>query len=178
MAAIRHAKNSILTRKRNQIIEALEITPNATEVARKIGGVSSRTVSRIAAAEGIKLMPGSPSGEKSTPRLSPDRRAAIVEALRANPNVSRVTRMFGGVSYPTVHRIAKTEGIDLTLGKPIGWEKRLLLSSDCQTAIVEALTANASVAKEVAKKMGVSPDAVYRFAKAAGIKLGRKRRMT
>jgi transposase-like protein len=47
--------NRLSTRKRAQIIKALKALPNATEVARRIGGVSARTVGVIAKKANIPL---------------------------------------------------------------------------------------------------------------------------
>jgi transposase-like protein len=47
--------NRLSTGKRAQIIKALEAVPNATEVARQIGGVSARTVGVIAKKANIPL---------------------------------------------------------------------------------------------------------------------------
>ncbi len=47
---------------RAQIVAALEALPNATQVARRIGGVSSRTIQKIAEKAGIKLQ--LPSGDQ------------------------------------------------------------------------------------------------------------------
>jgi hypothetical protein len=47
--------NRLSTTKRAQIIKALKALPNATEVARRIGGVSARTVGVIAKEANIPL---------------------------------------------------------------------------------------------------------------------------
>ena len=44
-------------------------------------------------------------------RLSPEKRAQIVEALRADPNASMIARHVGGVSSRTVQTIAEKAGI-------------------------------------------------------------------
>jgi hypothetical protein len=44
--------------KQAQIIEALKANPNASEVARRIGGISSRTVARFAKKANIELTAG------------------------------------------------------------------------------------------------------------------------
>jgi hypothetical protein len=43
-------------------------------------------------------------------------RAAIIAALKADPNATRVVRSVGGASYTTVLRVAKAEGIKLLKG--------------------------------------------------------------
>ena len=80
---------------REKIAEALRINPNASAVAREIGGIDPSTVSAIAKKAGIQLAAVTIGKRK---RLSPQTRARIVEALAANPNASRVAREVGDVS--------------------------------------------------------------------------------
>ena len=77
-----------------QIISELEDNPNATQVARKISGVSNATVGKIAKAAGIAL-----AGAKHGKRLSVEKRAQIIGALKANPNAAEVAEQIGGVSH-------------------------------------------------------------------------------
>jgi len=95
-----------------QIISKLEDNPNATQVARKITGVSNTTVGKIAKAAGITL-----AGAKHGKRLSAEKRVQIIGALKANPNAAKVARQIGGVTHLGVWKIAKAAGIELTRGK-------------------------------------------------------------
>jgi len=95
-----------------QIIGELEDDPNATQVARKISGVSNATVGKIAKAAGIAL-----AGAKYGKRLSAEKRAQIIAALKANPNAAEVAKQIRGVSHVAVWKIAKAAGIELTRGK-------------------------------------------------------------
>jgi transposase-like protein len=95
---------------RARIVEALVADPNASRVAREVGDVSARTVGKIAKEANIRLAAENPEKRK---RLSPNKRARIVEALRGNPNASMVARQIGGVSAKTVQKIAKQAKIEL-----------------------------------------------------------------
>jgi hypothetical protein len=101
-------------KKRAKIIAALKANPNASAVARQVGGVSKVTVWKIAKQTGIDLAAGKAARR---PALPPERRAKIIAALKANPNASAVARQVGGISDVTVWKIAKREGIELTAGK-------------------------------------------------------------
>ena len=76
---VRVAKNSTTMRqiiseeKRRQIIAALKDSPNATQVAREIGGVNYRTVVRLAKAAGIDLAAG--KAARGHPRASLEKHA-------------------------------------------------------------------------------------------------------
>jgi transposase-like protein len=96
--------------KRAQIVAALKDNPNASAVAREIGGVSCQTVWRFAKEARLELTAGNA-------HLSPQKRAQIIRALEANPNASAVARRVGGVSNVAVWKIAKRKGIELTLRK-------------------------------------------------------------
>jgi transposase-like protein len=93
--------------KRAQIIEALKANPNAKAVARAIGGVSSSSVHLIAKAAKIDL------GRSGPKKVSAEKQALILEALKANPNASAIARQFGGMSYKTVTRLAEKANIKL-----------------------------------------------------------------
>ena len=95
-----------------QIIGELENNPNATQIARKISGVSNTTVGKIAKAAGITL-----AGAEHGKRLSAEKRAQIIAALKANPNAAGVAKQIGGVTHVGVWKIAKVAGIELTRGK-------------------------------------------------------------
>ena len=94
--------------KRTLIVAALMANPNASQVAKQVG-VSKFTVWRIAQAEGIELT----AGKKLMGWLSPEKRAQIIAALKANPIATQVARQVGGVSQVTVWKIARAEGIEL-----------------------------------------------------------------
>jgi hypothetical protein len=98
-------------RARAKIAAALRANPNATAVARKIGGICAATVSTIAKEANIRLTAETIG---KTKRLSPEKRAHIIEALEANPNASMVARHVGGISTRTVQKIAKKAKIKLT----------------------------------------------------------------
>jgi transposase-like protein len=98
--------------KRAQIIAALKDNPNAKRVAREIGGVSHTTVGKIAKAAGIAL-----AAAEYGKRFSAEKRAQIVDALKANPNAAEVARQIGGVTCVGVWKIARAAGIELTAGK-------------------------------------------------------------
>ena len=75
-------------------------------VARKDGEVSFATLWRVAERAGIELTAGREA--KGYKRLSPERRAAVIEARRENPTASQeqIARM-SGVSRSTVWRIER-----------------------------------------------------------------------
>ena len=105
-------RRGISPEKHAQIMARLEDNPNATQVAQKIGGVSNTTVGKIAKAAGIAL-----AGAEHGKRLSAEKRAQIIAALKAKPNASAVVKQIGGVSHVGVWKIAKAAGIELTRGK-------------------------------------------------------------
>jgi hypothetical protein len=106
-------RGGILPEKHAQIISELKDNPNATQVARKIGGVSNTTVGKIAKAAGIAL-----AGAEHGKRLSAEKRAQIIGALKANPNAAEVAKQIGGVTHVGIWKIAKAAGIELTRGRP------------------------------------------------------------
>ena len=97
---------------RQKVIAALNLNPNATAVARKIGGVSVAGVWKIAKRAGIELTAGI-AARGSNKRVAPQKRAEIVAALNANPNAAAVAREVGGVSGVGVWNIAQVERIGL-----------------------------------------------------------------
>jgi hypothetical protein len=98
--------------KRAQIIAALKNSPNAKQVAREIGGVSHTTVGKIAKTAGIAL-----AAAECGKRLSAEKRAQIIGALKANPNAAEVAKQIGGVTRVGIWKIAQAAGIELTAGK-------------------------------------------------------------
>jgi len=93
--------------KRAQIIEALKANPNAAAVARQVGDISRRAVSYIAKSAEIDL------GRSGPKKISAEKGALILEALKLNPNASAIAREFGGMSYKTVTRLAEKANIKL-----------------------------------------------------------------
>jgi DNA-binding Lrp family transcriptional regulator len=91
--------------KEEEIIAALEATPHASRVARKLG-VSFATVWRRADRVGIELTAGREA--KGYKRLTADQYAKIIEVRRANPKATQeeVARE-AGVSRPTVSRVTR-----------------------------------------------------------------------
>jgi transposase len=93
------------------IRRALETEPHAAAVARKSGGAwSYSTVWRVAHRAGIELTAGR-KAQSRYHRLPDERRAAVIEARRANPNgcqedIARTS----GVSRATVSRIERGDG--------------------------------------------------------------------
>jgi hypothetical protein len=149
--------------KRARIIAALKTNPNATAVARKVGGVSCQGVCNIAKQAGIKLRIG--QGPKGG-RISPEKRARIVAALKANPDTSAVARKVGGVSQSAVWNIAKQNGIELTAGKAA----RGHLPPEKRAQIIVALKATPNASAVARQIGGVSYQAVWKIAKQTGIK--------
>jgi DNA-binding XRE family transcriptional regulator len=99
-------RNSPITPIEEQaIIAALEKTPHASLVARKVGR-SFSTVWRVAERAGIELTAGREA--KGYKRLPAARRAQIVEARRAMPDATQeeVARR-AGVSRATVSRLTR-----------------------------------------------------------------------
>ena len=93
---------------RAKIVAALRANPNSAAVAREIGGISPATVRVMAKKANIPL--AAENMEKAK-RLSPEKRARIIEALQANPNASMVARQVGGVSIRTVQKIAEARSV-------------------------------------------------------------------
>ncbi len=94
-----------------------------------------------------------------------DKRAQIIAALKANPNVAAVAREVGGVSRSSVGNIARQAGIDVGTGGP----KK---ATPAQKALIlEALRVNPN-ASAVARAIGsLSYKAIARMAKKANIPL-------
>ena len=83
------------------------MNPNASAVAREVGGASRASVKLIAKAANIDL------GRSGPKKISAEMREQIIEALRSNPNASAIARRFGGMSYKAVTRIAEKANIKL-----------------------------------------------------------------
>jgi transposase-like protein len=143
--------------KRARIIAALKENPNASAVARQVGGVSDVTVWKIAKQTGIKL-----AGKGVA--LSPEKRAQIIAALKTKRNATAVARQVGGASLSTVKRIAIQARIKLA-------GKGVVTTPKKRAKIIATLKANPN-ATAVAKLIdGVSGWTVWKIAKQAGIKL-------
>jgi DNA-binding XRE family transcriptional regulator len=86
-----------------RIIAALEKDGHASRVTRALGDVSYATVWRVAHRYSIVLTAGRKTMGR---RLSPDRREAVIEARRANPEAPQqeIARQ-AGVSRSSVRRI-------------------------------------------------------------------------
>jgi hypothetical protein len=97
--------------KRARVITALIDNSNAIRVAKKVGDVDPSTVRRIAKSAGIELSDGKTT--KGHHRVSVEKRAQIIAALRDSPNASQVAKQIGGVSRMTVWKIAKAANIRL-----------------------------------------------------------------
>ena len=88
-----------------RIISHLLIQPHASFVARA-EGVSFSKVWRLAERECIELTAG--RAAKGYKRLSPERRAKVIEVRRANPNATQEEiALIAGVSRSTVWRIER-----------------------------------------------------------------------
>jgi hypothetical protein len=98
--------------ERKKVIAALTVNPNATAVAREVGGVSVAGVWKIARKAGIELTAGI-AARGCNKRVAPQKRAEIVAALNVNPNAAAVAREVGGVSGVSVWNIAQVERIEL-----------------------------------------------------------------
>ena len=107
-----HARKKLTEEKRREVIAALNVSSNATAVAREIGGVSAVGVWKIARKAGIEL-PAGIAARGCNKRVAPEKRAEIVAALTVNPNATAVAREVGGVSGVGVWKIAQVEGIEL-----------------------------------------------------------------
>jgi DNA-binding XRE family transcriptional regulator len=91
--------------KEDEIIAALEATPNATQVAREVG-VSFATVWRRAERAGIELTAG--KAARGYKRLTPEQYARIIAVREAMPNATQeVVARAAGVSRPTVCRVTR-----------------------------------------------------------------------
>ena len=168
--ALRVVKNGFAMRqiiseeKRRQIIAALKDNPNATQIAREVGGVNYGMVLRLAEGAGIDLTAG--KAARGHPRVSPEKHAQIIGALKANPNAKQVARKIGGVSHTKVGKIAKAAGIALAAAES---GKRLSAKQRAQIiAALKTIPNAAAVAKQIG---GVSHTTVVKIAKAAGIAL-------
>ena len=152
--------------KRRQIIAALRDNPNATQVAREVGGVNYRTVVRLAEGAGIELTAG--KAARGRRGISPEMYAQIIGELEDDPNATQVARKISGVSNATVGKIAKAAGIALAGAKH---GKRLSVEKRAQ--IIGALKANPNAAEVAEQVGGMSHAGVWKIAKVAGIELAR-----
>ncbi len=109
LAAANEARRFVSSEKRAKIVAALKANPNASAVARQVGGVSVSTTRSIGTQAGIDFA-AVKIARRALPALT---RAKIIAALKANPNARAVTRTVGGACYATVKLIAKQAGIGL-----------------------------------------------------------------
>jgi cell division protein FtsL len=154
----------ISKKQRVQIIAALKTNPNASAVARQVGGVSHQTVWEIAKKADIKLRAG-------RPRVAAEKRAQIIAALAVNPNARAVAGQVG-VSVTAVWEIAKKAGIKLAEGHAA---KGSRLPPATHKKIIAALTANPNAGAVSRQVGGVSHQTVWKIAKKAGIALRARR---
>ena len=143
--------------KRAEIIAALRDNPNAYQVAKTVGGVSHSTVWNVAQQAGVALT------KMGAPQIPAKKRAAIIAALRDNPNACQVAKTVGGVSRQTVWNVAKQTGIALTQrgAQKIPAEKR--------AEVIAALKDNPNTYQVAEAVGGVSRATVYRLAKENNI---------
>jgi transposase-like protein len=148
---------------RAKIIAALKANPNASAVARQLGGVSFHTVGRIARQAGIRL--AAATGERRV--VTPEQRAKIIAALEANPNASAVARQLGDVKRRTIRKIARQAGIRLATAAG----ERRVVTPEKRAKIIAALKTNPN-ARAVARQLGgVSGVTVWKIARQVGIDL-------
>lgn len=103
------------------------------------------------------------------------KRIVIIAALKATPNVSHVFHSVGkrmGVSYGSVWNIAAAEGIELVRYSR-QWHKPFL-ALETRLRVIAALKANPN-ALQVARKLRVKFDTVWRIAQEEGIELSQGR---
>jgi DNA-binding XRE family transcriptional regulator len=95
----------ITAEQEERIVAALTVRPHASQVARDTGW-SFSTVWRVAQRAGIDLTAGRETMGRH--RLSPEQRARVIEARRANPDApqQRIAQK-AGVSRSTVGRIER-----------------------------------------------------------------------
>ena len=102
--------------------------------------------------------------------ITHDKRQKIIDELKNNPNGKQVAKKLGNVSRPTVCKIAKEAGIELTHRQPV---PRVPITNDARRRIIRELRNNPN-SSQVSKALGnVSCLAVWRIAKDVGIALGR-----
>lgn len=153
--------NRLPPEKIAEIVAALRVNPNASQVARQVGGVTHVTVWRYAKAAGIKLEAGKAVQRRA--RKSAEKREQILAALKANPNARAVARQVGGISHSSVSKMARAKAIEL--------RRYNRLPSAKVAEIVAALKDNSN-ARVVARQVGgVNHGSVCKIAKAKGIEL-------
>ena len=166
LAAAIGERRFVPPKKRTRIIAALKANPNGRAVARQFGDVSSNTICKIAREAGIDLV----AANEARRFVSPEKRAKIIAALKANPNASAVAGQVGGVSRSTVRGIGTQAGIDFAVARNAPGCPARYTRQDHRG--VEANPNAKAVAKEVG---GACYDTVKLIAKQAGIRLGRSR---
>jgi Sigma-70, region 4 len=94
---------SITPEIERRIISALEEDAHASRVTRALGNVSYATVWRVAYRNSISLTAGRATMGR---RMTPDKRAAVIEARQANPDATQLEiGRQAGVSRSSVRRI-------------------------------------------------------------------------
>jgi hypothetical protein len=107
--------------------------------------------------------------------LIPAKRIVIIAALKATPNVSHVFHSVGkrmGVSYGSIWNIAAAEGIELVRYSR-QWGKAFV-ARGTRLRVIAALKANPN-ALQVARKLHIKRDTVWRIAQQEGIELSQGR---
>jgi transposase-like protein len=171
LAAATGERRVVTPQKRAKIIAALKANPNGRAVARQVGGVSNFTVGKIAKKAGIDLA----AAEAARRVVTPEKRAKIIAALKANPNASAVARQISGVSSQSIRKIAKQIGIDLAAAQAAGQAARRTLPPERRAKIIAALKANPNARAVAGQVGGACYGTVKLIAKQAGIRLSRGR---
>jgi transposase-like protein len=181
------SKTPITSEKRHEIVTALEANPNASQVARKVGGVSVTKVWEIAKSEKIALAASHSKkpvdAAPPAPPIPSKTRQQIVTALKTNPRppVGEIARQ-AGVRRVTVWQIAKAEKIDLQAVSATTQQNNGHIQSnppghppsipqEKREQVLAALKADPNAAAIARKIGGVSSTTVRGIAKAAGIEL-------
>jgi hypothetical protein len=108
-------------------------------------------------------------------QLPLEKRTEIVGALKATPNVSHVYKSVGkriGVSYASIWNIAAAEGIELVRFTR-QWDKPFV-PPQTRMRVIAALKGNPN-ALQVARKLRMKYDTVWRVAQEEGIELSNGR---
>ena len=163
LAAATGERRVVTPEMRAKIITALKINPNARAVARQVEGVSSHTIGKIARKAGIRL--AAATGERRF--VTPEQRAKIIAALKANPNARAVARQLGGVSGVTVWKIARQVGIDLAAATAA----RRGLPPERRAKTIAALKTNPNASAVARQVGGVSSQTIRNIARQIGIDL-------
>jgi hypothetical protein len=86
--------------KKQRVLEILKRDPSFTRAAQK-ENLSVMTVSRIAKRAGLNVVQPNPM------RITPEKHAQVLEALKHSSNCRSISRQLGGISYKTVAKIRR-----------------------------------------------------------------------